>query len=51
VRPAEYFSPIAQVISNTPARSKACHPFMSRIASVESSRLPLLAVLLVTCVK
>src|SRR5215813_12050230 len=43
VRPAEYLSPIAQVISNTPARSKACHPFtchpfMGRIASVESHR-------------
>src|SRR4051812_36527120 len=64
VRPAEYLSPIAQVISNNPARSRACHPFtcypitchlfMGRIASVESHRVcagSLLAVLLVTCVK
>src|SRR5215475_8780306 len=49
VRPAEYLSPIAQVISNTPARSKACQAFICRIALV--SVCSLLALVLVTCVK
>jgi len=41
VSPAEYLSPIAQVISNNPARSKACHAL---IADSRLVRLPLASV-------
>src|SRR5262245_49744627 len=54
VRPAEYLSPIAQVISNNPASSRACHPFtchpfMDRIAAVESHLARLLLASVAPC--